>query len=327
MAGVMLALALGSGTARGQGSGVSAACPAGSADQRATQDGCQKARDLFAFIVPELGATIVGGNASLGEGGAFGGIGRFAIGVRANVISARLPRVDRTSVSIGGAAASDYSVAGKAFVFPTAEGSLGLFGGFPIGSTNIFALDGLVTATWVPNVAENALALETPDGAIRFGFGGRLGLLQESLVTPSIAVTYVRRDLPAIDAAARSGSDELFVDDVAVRTQAWRIVAGKSLAVFSLMGGAGRDRYTSSGSIRVKVSQLGQSFAAGPISVAQAMTRTNLFGGISVNLPGVNVAAEVGRASGGEVHTFNTFSGKRADDAFTYGSVGVRLGF
>jgi hypothetical protein len=41
----------------------------------------------------------------------------------------------------------------------------------------------------------------------------------------------------------------------------------------------------------------------------------------------MKVVGEVGMVSGGTIDTYNTFSGKRADDSRLYGSVGLRLGF
>src|SRR5437868_14491291 len=60
---------------------------------RATQDACQMAFDVFQFIAPQLGIAITGGNATLGQGGSLGGLGHFSVGLRANVLAADLPDV------------------------------------------------------------------------------------------------------------------------------------------------------------------------------------------------------------------------------------------
>ena len=49
-----------------------------------TQDACQQAVDVYQFMAPQLGLALTGGNATLGQGGALGGLGHFSIGVRAN---------------------------------------------------------------------------------------------------------------------------------------------------------------------------------------------------------------------------------------------------
>src|SRR4051812_28928582 len=72
----------------------SSQCAAGT-----TQDACQKSVDLFQFMAPQLGTSIAGGNAQLGQGGTLGGLGHFAIGVRANVIQGTIPDPQNFSLS------------------------------------------------------------------------------------------------------------------------------------------------------------------------------------------------------------------------------------
>src|SRR5215468_9205990 len=71
--------------------------------QRATQDGCQQAIDLFKYMVPQLGVAMTGGNATLGQSSTLGGLGHFSLGIRANVIQGTVPRVDSVTVSVTGA--------------------------------------------------------------------------------------------------------------------------------------------------------------------------------------------------------------------------------
>ena len=87
----------------GLAQGIDPRCPGVAIPDRAAQDACQKAIDIFAFITPQLGAGLVGGNATLGTGGALGGIGRFSIGVRGNAIQGRMPQVGGTNTSVTGA--------------------------------------------------------------------------------------------------------------------------------------------------------------------------------------------------------------------------------
>src|SRR5687768_2682749 len=73
--------------------GIDPRCPGVGLQNVVAQDACQKAIDIFAFMTPQLGIGLVGGNATLGTGGALGGIGRFSIGVRGNAIRGRMPQV------------------------------------------------------------------------------------------------------------------------------------------------------------------------------------------------------------------------------------------
>ena len=54
-------------------------------------------------------------------------------------------------------------------------------------------------------------------------------------------------------------------------------------------------------------------------------TRTNYFADVSFNFLLAHFVAEIGRVSGGDVTTFNTFS-TAASAARTYGSLGIRIG-
>src|ERR1700716_1087732 len=61
--------------------------------QRATQDACQMAVDVFQFMAPQLGLALAGGNATLGQASTLGGLGHFSIGIRANFFEGDLPQV------------------------------------------------------------------------------------------------------------------------------------------------------------------------------------------------------------------------------------------
>jgi hypothetical protein len=301
-------------------------CPGLAPADRAAQDACQKAIDIFAFMTPQLGIGLVGGNAMLGTGGALGGIGRFSIGIRGNGIRGRVPQVANVNAAVTGAVRSNYGVDNQVVGLPAIEGALGLFGGIPLGVTHAFALDALVSATYVPEFNRSNVAVSLPDGSLKLGFGGRLGVLAESFATPSVSLTYLRRDLPTTSIVATSGDDDISVNGIGVKTSAWRAVAGKSLGFVGLALGGGQDRYDSRATGSVRVNQAGFSVSGGPYDLSQKVTRSNMFADFSLNFPFVKFAAEIGRVSGGKIDTYNTFSGKRADDALTYASVGLRIG-
>lgn len=311
---------------RASAQGIDPRCPAVTLQERAAQDACQKAIDIFGFMTPQLGIGLVGGNATLGTGGALGGPGRFSIGVRGNGIQGRVPQVTDVNASITGAQRSDYGIENQVVGLPAVEGALGLFGGVPVGVTHAFALDALVSATYVPELSRSNIAVSLPDGSLKLGYGGRLGVIQESFATPSVSLTYLKRDLPTTSIVATSGNDRITVDDISVKTTAWRAVAGKSIGFFGFAVGGGQDQYDSGASGSVVVNEGAISVNGGPYDLSQKVTRTNMFADASLNFPFVKFALEIGRVSGGKIDTYNTFSGKRADDALTYASVGIRIG-
>ena len=306
--------------------GIDPRCPAVTLQDRAAQDACQKAIDIFGFMTPQLGIGLVGGNATLGTGGALGGPGRFSIGVRGNAIQGRMPQVAGVDASITGAQSSDYGIENQVVGLPAVEGALGLFGGIPLGVTHALALDALVSATYVPELSQSNIALSLPDGSLKLGYGGRLGVIQESIATPSVSLTYLKRDLPTTSIVATSGNDRITVDNISVKTTAWRAVVGKSIGFFGLAVGGGQDEYDSGASGSVTVNEGAISVNGGPYDLSQTVKRTNMFADASLNFPFIKFAFEIGRVSGGKIDAYNTFSGKRADDALTYASVGIRVG-
>jgi hypothetical protein len=305
--------------------GIDPRCPAAGLQNRAAQDACQKAIDIFAFMTPQLGIGLVGGNATLGTGGALGGIGHFSIGIRGNAIRGRVPQVSDVNAAITGAVRSDYGVDDQPLGLPAVDGAFGVFGGVPLGVTHAFALDALVSATYVPEFNRSNVSVSLPDGSLKIGYGARLGVLRESFATPSVSLTYLKRDLPSTSIVATSGDDDISVSGIGVKTTAWRAVAGKSVAFFGLAVGAGKDTYDSRATANVHVNQAAVSVDGGPYGLSQKITRSNMFADFSLNFPFVKLAAEIGRVSGGKIDTYNTFSGKRADDALTYASVGLRI--
>ena len=306
--------------------GIDPRCPGVSLQERAAQDACQKAIDIFGFMTPQLGIGLVGGNATLGTGGALGRPGRFSIGIRGNGIQGRVPQVADVNASITGAQRSDYGIESQVVGLPAVEGALGLFGGIPLGVTHALALDALVSATYVPELSRSNVAVSLPDGSLKLGYGGRLGVIQESFATPSVSLTYLKRDLPTTSIVATSGNDRITVDDISVKTTAWRATVGKSIGFFGLAVGGGQDEYDSGASGSVVVNEGAISVNGGPYDLSQNVKRTNMFADASLNFPFIKFAFEIGRVSGGKIDTYNTFSGKRADDALTYASVGIRIG-
>lgn len=314
-------------------------CPPGTVNsfgvpdqQRATQDACQKAIDLFQYLAPQLGTVLAGGNATLGQGGGLGGPGHFSLGVRVNAIHGSLPQFNNsTTPSVTGAQRTTYPTKNQYLPLPVADLSIGIFGGIPLGLTNVGSLDAIVSASYLPSVSTSSVDVKVPSGSLKLGFGGRLGILQESLLVPGVSVTYLQRDLPKVDITSNFSGDTLQVNGLQVKTKAWRLVASKSFLIFGLAVGGGRDTYNSSASIRASVAPRTvpptSRQNAGPIALGQDLTRTNAFADLSLNLPLFKIVGEIGQVSGGTVNTYNSFTGSSADASRIYGSVGLRLGF
>ena len=297
----------------------------------AIQDACQKSVDLFAFVAPQLGISISGGNAQLGQGSTLGGLGHFSLGVRANVAMGALPRLDNVTLSSQGAQRSDFAAEDQYVGLPAVEAGIGLFRGFPVGLTHVGGVDLLVSAAYLPDVADEEFSVRTTDGALKLGYGARLGLLEETSTIPGLAVTYLQRDLPTVSAIGRVDDDTVGVQGLSLRTTAWRVVASKRLAIFGIAIGGGQDRYDSRAEVDAVVNETVFGFPVraqiSPVRVEQKLTRTNYFADLSLNLPGFKLVGEIGRTTGGTVApTYNSFGEHTAGEGYTYGSIGLRFG-
>ncbi len=299
---------------------------------RASQDACQKAIDLFQYMAPQLGVSITGGNATLGQGGTLGGLGHFSLGLRVNAVAGSLPQIQDVAPSVTGAVSTQYETKNQIIGLPTADLAIGLFKGIPLALTNVGGVDLLVSAAYLPEFDGDGVSVKVPSGSLKIGYGARVGVLQESLLVPGVSVTYLRRDLPVTNIAATSSDDSLYVNDLSVKTDAWRVVASKSLLMFGIAVGAGQDTYKSSADIRASVAPrppfTTTRFTAAPTSpISQKITRTNVFADLTVNLLILKLTGEIGQVSGGQISTFNTFEGKQPADSRVYGSIGARFGF
>ena len=327
-------LAVSTSAARAQGGAVSPQCQANTILAAAAQDACQKSVDLFNYLAPQLGALIAGGNVEPGQGGTLGGLGHFGVSVRANVLRSPFPQFDQVEVQPFPARASNIPVNNTTVAFPVADVAVGLFRGVPLGVATVAGLDALVNATYLPDVTQDQVRVQSAGGSLRLGYGLRLGLLGENALLPGVAVSVLRRETPRADIAAATGDDSLSVTGTRVRTDSWRLTAAKRLVIVSLAAGVGQDRYRSEARVRGVVNDPRLILIGAPtraessVDLAQTLTRTNVFANLTLlAIPFARIVGEVGRTSGGTLAaTYNSIDGRRPDAAYTYGSVGVRLG-
>jgi hypothetical protein len=314
--------------------GAAAALPAQSIDPHCSDpsivgvahqggDACQKVADLFNYMNMQLGTWVAGGNPTLGQGGTLGGLGHFSVGVRANVMKATIPNVDQIQVQPGAPVSTNIPSSDKWVGLPAADVAIGLFKGFPIGLTNIGGIDALFSVSYLPSYSQHSIHVGSETDKWKIGFGGRLGIIQESLLLPGVGVSYMIRDLPT---AVLSGEDNsgntVSISDYKIRTKQWRLTASKKLLFLGLAAGIGQDKYDTKALLTYNVDG---STPNAPIALHISPTRTNYFADVSFNLLLAHFVAEVGRVTGGNVTTFNTFS-TDASAVRTYGSLGIRIG-
>ncbi|GAC1691877.1 MAG: hypothetical protein NVS9B3_10420 [Gemmatimonadaceae bacterium] len=335
-----IALALGAVTqvAGAQGAGVDTQCGTATPNavlpadltQNGIRDVCQKAIDLYRYMFPQLGTSIAGGNATLGQGGSLGGFPHFALGFRVNGVVGTLPQVDKITPDVqNGTNSGPIPTTSQTLPMPVVDAAIGIFAGLPVGLTNIGGVDLLINASYLPEFTNGQVSVKTPSGRLKVGYGARIGLLQESLLVPGLSVSYIRRDLPTVDIIGTTSPagtppvpGTLAVTKLVNKVGSFRVTASKTFITFGLAAGIGRDTYE--GSSTIVGTHNGQSRSA---SVGQTMTRANLFADGYFDLGPMKLVGEIGMASGGTMQTYNTFVDKKADDSRVYGSAGVRFGF
>lgn len=294
-----------------------AQCAAG-----ATQDACQKATDLWAYMMPQIGTSLVGGSHTLGIGTTLGGFPHFAIALRGNAVMGDLPDLSNLNVSLAGRQNSNIDSKSQMLGLPGVDFAVGVYKGFPLGVTRIGGIDLIGSVTYVPKIEGDGVTLDVQDGSTKIGLGARVGLLEQSLIVPGVSFSYLVRDLPVMSLTASASNADFALNDFSVKTKSWRLAAQKNLLLFQLGAGVGQDTYDASSTITGTVTG-GGNFTASP---AQELKRTTMYGSLGFNLLVAKVVAEVGQVSGGEVTTFNTFS-EAADKSRLYGSVGIRISF
>ncbi len=286
-------------------------------------DACQKVADLFKYMNMQLGTWVAGGNPTLGQGGTLGGPGHIAVGLRANVMRATIPAVDQIHVVAGQPVSSAIPSNERWVALPAADIALGVFGGIPLGLTRIGGIDALVNVSYLPSYTQHSLHVGAQNGKWKLGFGGRLGIIQESLLFPGVGVSYMVRELPI---AELSGTDNVgnavSITGYRVQAKEWRITANKNLLFLGIAAGVGQDRYDSRALLTYNVDG---NTPTSPIPLHITPKRTNYFVDVSFNVLLAHFVAEYGRVSGGDVTTFNTFS-TAASAARNYGSLGIRIG-
>jgi hypothetical protein len=305
-------------------------------------DACQKAVDIFKYMNPQVGMLISGGNATLGQGGTLGGLGRFAITLRANVTQQlSVPDLDEHEMSDGPVRRTSYATTDNIGGFPAADVAIGLYKGYSLGITRVGGIDALVNVFYLPGqvtslLEESETGVTLPQGSLKLGYGVRVGLIGETTLLPGVSLTYLRRDLPPLGMTytsessdgftSTSFSDTISLKDFSVKTSAWRLVAGKKLSILAVAVGVGKDRYETSGDLSYVVrNEAPPRRTSGNLRFSQVVTPTNMFADLSLDLFLFRLVGEVGRVSGSDIATYNQFS-RPANEPRVYGAVGLLFG-
>jgi hypothetical protein len=318
---------------------VAGATAAGAQCPTAAADACRKATDVLSFMTPQLSTALAGGNPTLGQGGVLGGLGHFSLDVRASAVNGSTPQLNNVNLSTNGAVASSFASKSQILPFPSVDLGVGLWKGASLGVTHVLGVDGIVTATYIPNMNNNSNGTSTNfyvNGSnLQLGYGVRVGLLEEGARWPGASFVYAQRSLPSLSvsgtfspvAGSPNVTGTMALNDFSVKTSVWRVTAAKNVLIFNLSLGFGQDKYDASSSVTAAVtapSPVGRQ--TGTISPPFTMTRTNFFVGAAVNLFIFKVEGEYGQVSGGTVPTLLNDFGSDPNGSRSYFTLGLRFG-
>jgi hypothetical protein len=292
------------------------------------QNACVQAQDLFAFIAPQVGVALAGGNVMPGEGGTLGGWGKRSAVLRITAVDGRIPS---NPVNLG-SSSIDFGAQRAAVPVPTLSGAIGIFRGLPLGLTNVGGVDALVGVTVLPNVANDEFSFRTQKGGISATFGARVGVLQESLVIPGIAVSWMQRRLPRADLRYTTGADSSGVTGMSVTARSLRLTANKRFGVFGIGLGVGEDEVQGTGVVDVVLNQrVGTTATRGTATVdarTERSTRGTAFVNVSLGLPVAQFVLELGQSNAGKLQeTTSQFGARTANEGYRYGSVAFGIRF
>jgi len=281
---------------------------------------CNAAIDLTRAYHPIAGLLVSGGNPLLGSGPSMGGLGKFAVSLRANATHVVVPElaVDGSN----NVAQSDELLAPA----PLIEGAVGLFRGLPNG---LLSLDFLGSLQLVPNEKLVSDIRVDPDAprvgpvSLGLGYGGRLGLFGGSGALPGVSVSVMRRSVPQVGFGDMAAGDD-FAADVNLNATNIRLVASTRLAVLTLAAGAGWSRYTGDA-----VATFRGSASAAPetVSLHLDQRRKVIFADAGLDLRFLRIVGEIGRQSGRDQQLVTNFQGFDDTKGTTFFSAALRFGF
>lgn len=303
-------------------------CPQSTQVELTAQNVCQQTFDSYRYIVPQVALALTGGNLTLGQNSTLGGFGTFSIGLRATGFSGAVPNVGAFPQTTGAAQRATLPTSSQAIAIPAFDVSIGVFGGVPLGLTNVGGVDLIMSSAIIPDINAGSLILP-PHTNYQLGYGLRIGLLSESLLVPGVSVTVSQRDLPTVTMGGSAGNSDLSIINLGVNTRSWRLVGSKNLLFGSIAVGTGVDNVDLAADLVGQVRNGSGAIvgSATPTASNSSYSRSTYFANVGLNLLLFRVVGEVGRVAAVDaLPTFNSFSDGPAGRALTYGSLGIRFG-
>lgn len=285
------------------------------------QNICNAAVDGASVFIPVAGILVTAGSPFLGATGGLGGLPHLGITLRVNATQIVIP--DLKYNGVGTTVAAGQTAVAPA---PLIEGALGLFGGLRSGSLALDALGSaqLLPTTLIDNVHIDVNARRIGSIALGLGFGGRLTLLGEGGLLPSLTVSVMRRTLPRIGVGNIVGGDRYsFVSDLT--STEYRATIGKRFGPLALGAGAGSTDFTAAAQIVFLNPVTNDAESSVFVTVNDSRVVGFVDGGLALGR--AYLIAEAGLQRGKDLGLVTTFTGNDPKDQRLFGSFGLRFGF
>lgn len=283
---------------------------------------CNAALDGVEIFHPVAGLLVSGGNPVLGGIGTLGGFPHFALTVRVNATKVKTP--DLNYDGTGTTVAQGDEIFAPA---PLVEAAVGILPGF--GPAGFLSVDVLGSAQLLPTNAVDNLTVDKNarnigDVALGLGFGARVGVLKGRAIIPAVTVSAMYRSIPRITYGDVSGGDN-YSFSTNLNATNLRAVAGYKLPLLAVGAGLGWDKYTSDARIAFQ----DQAVPTATLRVERNLdnTRTMAFLTAALDLPILNIGAEIGYQFGKSKNLRTDFSGNDPGDNRLFAGAGLRFTF
>ncbi len=280
---------------------------------------CNASVDATKYFHPLMGLAITGGNPLIGSGRTLGGLGHFAVGVRATAMDVQLP-----DLSYDGSTPTVPAGQKAYFGAPTIDAAVGLFNGFNGG---ILSLDAMASIVAVPKNIDNLTIADDAstlgDFAYKIGWGARVGVFQGMGPIPSITLSYSQRSTPGMRYGDVNGSSD-YDFAVDLDSKSYRAAFGWHLMALDLSVGGGIDKYTGDATIRF-VDPTGPTTET--VNMSLDNTRNTAFANVGFNLGPVKLGFEGGWQGPGNQEFTTDFEDINTDEGKFFGGVGLRVQF
>ena len=281
---------------------------------------CNAVVDGSQAFDPVLGLLTSGGSPVLGATTPLGGFGHFYLSTRVNATHVVLPDLayDGSTTTV---AAGDQLF----FPSPIVEGVMGVFGGMGGGllSLDLLGSAQLLPTTQIANFSVEPSARRIGSLALGLGYGARVGVLRETALTPGVAVSVMRRNIPQVRYGNLGNGDNLSYATGLDATNL-RLTVGKRFAVLNLAGGLGWDRYSSDATVQFRNPTTG--IPEPSMDLALSSSRTMGFANAGLDFKHFKLMTEAGYQLGKDPHLVTSFADFDPSAGRFFAAAGLTVG-